>query len=217
MKTLVLALIALTGISQAQEAVACRFLCFARAKDGTAKLIAAGANGQPLDCPLPLSMPSNPVPLVPKNGSIEFRKAVTDTAPVAVAKVPAGIKSAYVLMLPSEGKEGQIHDVVVIDDSPKGFPKDGCVVLNLYQQNVRFIIGEHQILLPPGKTAPLERPKKIDEFNMSATAFQFQSGEEWRTASESLIRFPEGQRHLFVTYVDPATKRPRLKSFRIEG
>jgi len=215
MKTLALTLLAILGVAHAQESVACRFLCFERAKDGTTKFIAAGAGGQAVDCPLPISMPSAPVSLVAKNGVIEFRKAVGDAAPSAVAKVPAGVGSAFVLMLPPTGNEGRIHDVVVIEDSEKGFPKDGCVVLNLYEQNVRFIIGEHQVLLPPGKTAPLERPKKLDEFNMGATAFQFQSGEEWRTASESLMRFPEGQRHLFVTFVDPATKRPRLKSFRI--
>ncbi len=200
---------------QAAAQISCRLLCFERAKDGTAVLVAAGADGEAVDCPLPLGMPSPPVPLPAKDGVIEFRKSPADPAPAAVARVPAGTNRVFILFVPQGEKGDRLHETVVIEDSPKGFPQDGCVVLNLYQRNVRFVIGEHKVMLPPGRTAPLARPAERDDFNMSAVVFQFETGETWRTASESKIRFAEGQRHLFVTFVDPATKRPRLRSFRI--
>ncbi len=200
---------------QAAAQISCRLLCFERAKDGTAALVAAGEDGGAVDCPLPLGMPSQPVSLSAKGGVIEFRKSPADPAPAATARMPAGANRVFILFLPPAEKEDRLHETVVIEDSPKDFPQDGCVVLNLYQRNVRFVIGEHRIMLPPGKTAPLARPVERDDFNMSAVVFQFETGETWRTASESMIRFAEGQRHLFVTFVDPATKRPRLRSFRI--
>lgn len=214
---LFLALLAIAGAQEGAPPVACRFLCFARAKDGTAALVAAAPGGKAADCPLPLSTFSKPVALLPAGGVIEFRKAAGDPAAVTSARIPAGMKQALLLFLPSEDEGKQLHETVVLEDSPKAFPADGSVVLNLYRQNVRFILGEHQILLPPGKTASLARPVKRDQFNMAAIAFQFQTGESWRTAAETMVRFPEGQRHLFVTFVDPATKRPRMRSFRVDG
>jgi hypothetical protein len=196
------------------SAVTCRFLAFDRSSDGTASLFAAGPGEQPVDCPLGTGSLSQPVKLVAPDGKIAFRKKATDPTPAAVATVPAGLMTAIILFIPRSGGDG--YGTVVIEDSAKGFPADGCVVLNLYQSDVRFVIGEHKVLLPSGKTAALARPVQRDAFNMSAIAFQFQQGKDWRTAAESMIRFAEGQRHLFVTYVDAKAKRPRLKSIRVD-
>lgn len=197
------------------SSVSCRFLCFERSADGTEKLVAKGSGGAFADCPLPLSIPSAPVALDASGGVIGFRKSADDAGVAATARIPAGVKKAFILFLPAAGKAPQLHETVVIEDSAKGFPQDGCVVLNLYQADVRFVIGEHKIQLRPGGTTALQRPAKRDDFNMSGIAFQFQTGGDWRTAAESMIRFPEGQRHLFVTFIDPKTKRPRLRSFRM--
>lgn len=195
--------------------VSCRFLCFQPSADGTSKLVAKASGGAFADCPLPLSIPSGPVALEAPGGVIGFRKSAGDDATAATARIPAGVKNAFIVFLPATGKGPQLYETVVIEDSAKGFPKDGCVVLNLYQADVRFVIGEHKIRLRPGGTAALQRPAKRDDFNMSGIAFQFETAGDWRTAAESMVRFPEGQRHLFVTFIDPKTKRPRLRSFRM--
>jgi len=213
----ILAALFFIGISHAEETVACRFLCFTRAKDGTAELVSKGVEGAPVKCPLPLADFSKPFALVPVGGVIEFRKTSEDPVPVVTAKIPAGVKQALVIFLPVEDEGKLLHRTLVLDQSSKGFPESGCLVTNLYSQSVRFAIGEHQILLPAGKTAPLNRPGKRDEFNMAGVTFQFQTGETWRTASESMIRFVEGQRHLFITFVDPATKRPKLRIFQLDA
>lgn len=213
---LLLLLPGLLSVARAQDApaVTCRFLTFERPADGIASLVAMGPGDQPVDCQLRSSGLSDPVKLVAPDGKIAFRKAAADPAPATVATVPAGWMSAIILFIPKGGRDE--FGTVVIEDSAKGFPADGCVVLNLYQLDVRFVIGEHKVLLPSGKTTALARPVERDEFNMAAVAFQFQQGKDWRTAMESLIRFPEGQRHLFVAYVDAKVKRPRMKSFRVD-
>lgn len=211
---LLLALLSTVGAQDGAAVVTCRFLAFERSPDGIAALIAMAPGDQPVDCPLAMSALSKPVKLVAPGGKINFRKAATDPAPAAVATVPAGATAAIILFIPKGGESG--FGAVAIEDSAKGFPADGSVVLNLYKADVRFVIGEHKVLLPSGRIATVARPQKRDDFNMSGIAFQFQQGADWRTAAETMVRFPEGQRHLFVTYVDPRTNRPRLKSFRVD-
>jgi hypothetical protein len=216
MKLVIMLCLVLAALAAGQDVpvVTCRFLCFERPPDGTAALVAIAPGNQPVDCPLNTASLSKPVKLAAGNGTIEFRKTAADPAPLAVAKVPGGMVAAVILFVPKGVEQG--YGTVVIEDSAKGFPPDGCVVLNLYQSDVRFVIGEHKILLPAGKTAALARPTQLDGFNMAGVAFQFQQGKDWRTAAETLLRFPEGQRHLFVTHVDPKTKRPRMRSFRVD-
>jgi hypothetical protein len=49
---------------------------------------------------------------------------------------------------------------------------------------------------------------------MAQVVFQFQQGDTWRTASESLLRFLPGMRYLILAYVDPASGRPRIATYQ---
>lgn len=219
MKLRLLALLALSlpTLLPAQEAARlnCRFLRFERGSQSPAPLYVMGAEGkEPTECPLPQDQLSKPVALSPVNGTLAFHAAPQGGGePVAVAKVPTGLTQALLMFLPSD-EENRAYNVVVLDGSEKGYPKDGALVVNLYNQDVRFILGEHKVQLPPGKVAALGRPAQRDNFNMAPVAFQFRTDDQWRMAYESMIRFPEEQRHLFVSYVDPRTKRPRVRSYR---
>ncbi|WP_193213284.1 hypothetical protein [Luteolibacter marinus] len=195
--------------------VTCRILCLNRAKDAPEKFVANGADGAIVDCPLPIDTPSNPVVLAADGAKLGFYASAGDPSPAVTAKIPSGLSDLLLIFVPGEEAGAPPYRALVLDHSPKGFPDDGCLVVNLYQKDIRFVIGEHRGLLPAGKSYPLARPAKRDDFNMAGLAFQFQSGEKWRTAAETMVRFAGGQRHLFVTFVDSKTKRPRLRSFRV--
>lgn len=193
--------------------IACRLLNFQRDGGGVDVLFVVDpASGEAIECKVPRDKLSNPIRLPLADRSLVFRTAPNE-APAAKAAVPKAIREALVLFLPSDDPERKFQ-VVVIDGSKKAYPVGGCLVLNLYNENVRFIVGEHKILLPAGKTASVERPEQRNNFNMAAVIFQFRSKGGWRSAYETMSRFPEGQRHLYVTYVDPKSRRPKVRSYR---
>ena len=57
-------------------------------------------------------------------------------------------------------------------------------------------------------------PTKRDAFNMAPVVFQFQQGENWRNASESMLRFLPGMHYLMFAFVEAASGRPRIVTFQ---
>lgn len=190
----------------------CRLLNFERGGNGNNELIVVDQEGLPVQCKLPSDSLSKPVKLPVIERKLIFRREIAEP-PVAIATVPSGITEALLVFLPSDDPKFDYRPVV-LDGSKKGFPESGCLVLNIYSEEVRFILGEHKIMLPPGKTAKLERPEQRDNFNMAGVVFQFKTDKGWRAAYETMSRFPEGQRHLYIAYVDPKSKRPKVRSYR---
>ncbi|MCP5547399.1 MAG: hypothetical protein H7A50_08505 [Akkermansiaceae bacterium] len=203
-----------TAITRAAEQrfVSCRLLNFQRDGGGVSEVFVLSAEGEALKCDVPRDNLSKPVPLPVVGKALVFRSEA-DGPPVSSPKVSENLRDALVLFLPPEKPDAGFR-AVVIDGSEKSFPESGSLVLNLYSEEVRFVLGEHKILLPAGKTATLQRPAERDNFNMAAVMFQFRSKTGWRSAYETKSRFPEGQRHLYVSYVDPKGNRPRIRAYR---
>lgn len=216
MKILLFVLFALPSLIHADEdgRISCRLLNFQRDGGGLDKLyVVDPASGEQIECKVRRDKLSEPVRLPLANGSLVFRLSPGDAEPASTAVVPKAIRKALVLFLPT-ADEKQKFRTVVLDGSEKSFPESGCLVLNLYSENVRFILGENKILLPAGKTVTLGRPEERDNFNMAGVIFQFNAKGEWRSAYESKSRFPKGQRHLYISYVDPKTRRPKVRAYR---
>ena len=192
--------------------VTCRFLCFETAKDATAELLAAGKDGKPEKIPLTLDTLSKPVVLKAENGEISFQKEGPAAAPVATARIPATINDAIILFLPTT-KDGLVHETFVLDSSAKAFPKGSSVVLNICRQKAKITIGEEEFEIKPNAFIRRSRPAKLDQFNMANVKALLEIDQAWRTAFESPVRFLVDQRNLFVTYIDPASQRPRFWSF----
>ena len=51
-------------------------------------------------------------------------------------------------------------------------------------------------------------------FNIATGVFEFLQEDQWRTASESSLRFVSGMRYLIFAYTDPESGRPRVKTFQ---
>lgn len=191
--------------------VTCRFLCFEPAKDGTTTLVAPGKDGNSEKIPLTADTLSQPIVLKSEKGVITFLKEGSETVPAATAQIPAAAKDAIIFFLPTT-KDGLIHETLVLDASVKAFPKGSSVIVNTCQQKAKITIGEHEFEIPPNASANHGRPATLDEFNMATVKAQLEIDQSWRTAFESNVRFVGDQRNLFVTYIDPVTKRPRMWS-----
>ncbi|BCU78403.1 hypothetical protein [Luteolibacter sp. LG18] len=200
------------GFSQEARTVECRFLGFGTNESTTSALTVAD-NGADITCPLPTTQLSPKVTCYAKGDKIPFLSS--DRKPLAVAAIPAGVRSALLVFvrMPGQADTPQWR-IFVIEDSPKNFPDGGAYVANFYGNDIRFIIGEHKVMLHSAASGGYPMPKERDDFNMSPVIFQFANGEKWRTANESALRFLPGTRYLIFAYVDPVSGRPKISTYQ---
>ena len=214
------ALIALLPLAHAQEAptIKIRTLCFERDPSGIDKLVVFKEDKSTVKLIFPESFPSQPEKVPVVNGSVFFHNpAQLDAPPIAIAKIPAGIKEALIIFFPSTGTEPTtVYDTVVINASLKGIPEDGALIMNIYSHDVRVVVGEHRILLPPGKSTGVARPKERNDYNMAAVVFQTEINGQWTTIAETAIHFPPDQQQFFLTYPDARTKSLALRTYQID-
>ena len=209
-----LALATLTSRSNAQDTrpVSCRLICI----DGATPpgpLLHGATRETEITVEVPTDNLSAPVACAARNHTIQFL-AKDSRKPVANATIPPTARHAVLLFLPAKPTDSLPWQIFVIEDNPRNFPDGGGFVANFYQHDIRFVIGEHKIQLRPAKSTHFAQPTQRDDFNMAPVVFQFQQGDSWRTASESLVRFIPGVRFLLVAYVDPASGRPKIATYQ---
>lgn len=219
-RILLLTTLFFTASAPAQEVpvVQVRTLCFERVASGTDKLAVVKPDQSIVELGFPESFPSAKEKVPVTEGKVFFRDPKDLLGlPVAIAKIPSGLKNALVMFFPSGGAEDEpAYKTVVIDASLKGIPEDGVLVMNIFPQDVRVVIGEHRVLLPAGKTAGLARPKQRNDYNMAAVVFQAQVDSEWKTAAETLVAFPPKLQQFFISYPDSRTQRLAFRGYKID-
>ncbi len=206
---------ALTGAEDLRQ-INCRFLSFG-GNGELASAIALSGKGEEIICPLSETRISSKVVCFAKNNAISFLSA-TDRKPLATATIPAGVNSALLVFVRNssgaDAKSPPAWRVFIIDDDKKNFPKGGAYIVNFYNKDIRFIIGEHKGMLQPAGAHGYAMPTERDTFNMAAVVFEFLQGEKWRPASESALRFLPGIRYLMIAFVDPISGRPSVKTYQ---
>ena len=216
MRLLCICLFALCPIlSHAQEArkVSCRFVCFEGAVPPP-PLINVFDKGIEVTCTVPANTFSEPLVCYAKTNVITFVSS-DNRATVATANIPEHVKAAILVFVPAAKAADPVQwRIFVIEDTVKNFPDGGAFVANLYKQDIRFILGEKNIILKSGTDHGFARPEKRDAFNMAPVIFQFQQNDAWRTTSETLLRFVPGMRYLIFAYIDTASGRPRISTFQ---
>lgn len=177
-------------------------------------MLTASADGVESPVAVPTGSLSATAPCYSKTNVFNFLSAA-DRTPAATATIPADVKSAILVFVALPKAPGTLPwRVFVIEDSAKNFPDGGAFVANFHSQDIRFVIGENKLMLHPAGSHGVARPTQRDDFNMAAVAFQFQQGDNWRNASESMVRFLPGMRYLMFAFVDAASGRPRVVTFQ---
>lgn len=206
-------LVLLTALTApAQNQVSCRLLGFPGADPPTVAVKAA--DGTRVTREVPAGSLSEPLACLPEQGVIRFEHPEGGDPGtrrlLASAKVPGQARALILVFVPAGAQAEPPWRVVVFEDSARQFPDGGALVANFHQAEIRCLVGEHRLNLAPGLTKPVARPERRDDFNMAPVIFQFQHDGQWRTASESMLRFTPGQRYLLLCHADPASGRPRV-------
>lgn len=130
-----------------------RTLCFQRDSTGVDKLAVVKPDLSVVEIRFPESLPSGAIRVPLIEGKVVFRDpAKLNGKAVAIANIPSSLKNALILFFPGDGgEEDLLYKTVVVDASLDGIPEDGALVMNIFPQAVRVVIGEHRILLPRGK------------------------------------------------------------------
>ena len=193
--------------------VTCRFLALL-AESPPPALLNVGEGDVEVACAVNTDVPSPETKCYALGNTISFI-GVSDRKLIAKATLPPSGNAFILLLLP--GPKSEVVPswrIYVIEDSAKSFPDGGAYVVNLYKQNIRFVIGEHKIVLNPGDSYGVVMPGKLDDFNMAPVVFEFQQEENWKLAKETSLRFLPGSRYMMFAYLDPATNQPRITTCR---
>ncbi len=216
MRTLSLCLLLLYPVlikAEDGRRVDCRFVSLSSDTPPPA-MLTASADGAGNPVAVPTGSLSKASPCFSKTNTFSFLSAA-DRTPAATATIPADVKAAILVFVAAPKTAGSLPwRVFVIEDSAKNFPDGGAFVANFHNQDIRFVIGENKVMLHPAGSHGVSRPEQRDDFNMAAVAFQFQQGDSWRNASETMLRFLPGMRYLMFAYVDSASGRPRIVTFQ---
>lgn len=204
-------------LAQETPSVTIRALCFQRDATGIDRLAVKAPEQPVIEIKFPESFFTQKTKVPVTGGKVVFfNPANLAGTPIAVATIPEGMKSVLILFFPVEGdKDKMVYRTSVIDASLQGVPKDGAMVMNLYPKEVRAVIGEHRVLLKPGITAGVARPKERNDYNMSPVVFLAETGGEWKVVSETLVRFPEDNQQFFISYPDGQSGRLSFRALQI--
>ncbi len=219
MRILLLSLLLLlpdTGSAQEVRQVPCRFLRLG-GDDDSETVLAPSVKGAEVNCPLSTSSISAEIICSVVGSTINFHSR-GDQKTAGIVTLPVTAKRALLVFVktPSKGETGKPGAlpwrILAIEDTPRNFPEGGAFIANFYNNDIRFVVGEHRGMLHPagghGYAMPLER----DSFNMAPVVFEFLYNGQWRTVKENNLRFLPTIRYLIFAYVDPESGRPRIST-----
>lgn len=151
---------------------------------------------------------------VPVNGSLVlYKSAMVDpknpqASVAASVKVSGNIKKAILLIVTAGSNANPPYRMVLLDDSPSGFPKGECRVLNLIPADTAVEAGEHKLPVKPGTLVAVPAVKKKNEFNMAQTNFYMKEGENWTPITERQLQFLDEFRRIFIIHTTPGSNQP---------
>lgn len=151
---------------------------------------------------------------VPVNGALVlYKSAMVDpknpqASLAASVKVPQNLKKAIILIVNAGPNANPPYRMVLIDDSPTGFPKGECRVLNLIPAETAVEAGEHKLPVKPGAMVAIPTVKKKNEFNMAQTNFYMKEGENWNPFTERQLQFLDEFRRIFIIHTTPGSNQP---------
>jgi len=202
----ILAVIAITlaTATAAPRIVNCRVIAFSKSPDMPAELFSLAKSKGEFAKTIPsLSVETLPAELaVSEEGEIPFTAAADPVGPViATAKIPPGVKNAYLFLLPDHTPDDAVRfQIVTIEDSPENTPPGGAMIHNASPVEARVTVGREIYPLPPGKSLGIPNPTEKDEFNMAALKIESETGGQWTTIKDGLTRFSMRDSYLIFTF-----------------
>ncbi len=195
-----------------------RVLCFERIGNTLDRIVVLKEDKSLEEIIFSATFPSSRVKVPVFGGKVTFLDpADPGGKPLARTSIPSGLKDVLIMFFPNpdQNEDATSYKTVAIDASTSGIPEDGALLLNLDTKDVRAVVGEHRIILKPGKKAGLKRPQKRNDYNMTPVVFLQQKNEDWKTVVETLVRFPPGVQQFFVSYPKQGSGKLAIRAFQI--
>ena len=153
-----------------------------------------------------------------RSASVDPKNLMANLA--ASVKIPPSTKRAMLIILPApaeskpvDGKPAESNPsyrIVLIDDSPKAFPKGESRVLPLITVEAAIEAGEHKLPIHPGVITNVPAVRKVNPYNMAQTNFYFKQGGAWVTFVERQLQFLDAYRRVFIVHVTPGATQPEV-------
>lgn len=198
-----------------------RTLCLQRIDGIKEVLLVSGDPANPKLTPLPLytSDYSDEVAVTMNSKTVRFAikktngKGEEELQIVAEGQLNDGARQVAVF-LPS-GKKKQPYRTLFMNESATEFPMGSTRIVNYTSANVQFIIGEHGLMLKPGKVGMVPLPQKVNSMNQCTVKLYYQDNNGvWILSNSSGWKVSDRTRTMALTYIHPRTKRPTVNSFR---
>lgn len=151
---------------------------------------------------------------VPVNGSLMLYKTASvdkqnpQASLAASVKVPQNFKRGILVVVSAGPDANPPYRLVLLDDSPAGFPKGESRVLSLVPVETAIEAGEHKLPLASGKVTNIPAVKKVNEFNMAQTNFYYKEGANWTAFTERQLQYIDEFRRIFIIHVTPGSTQP---------
>ena len=124
--------------------------------------------------------------------------------------LPAGLKRAVVIVLPTAPDSDMPYRLLLVDDSAQAFPGGESLVLPLISVRTAVQAGEHRIPLEPGRISRIPAVRRVNEFNMAQTNFYYQHGESWIPFAERQLQYIAASRRIFIIHATPGALQPTV-------
>jgi len=200
--------------------VTARTLCFSRVADDADIFISAPEKPHQIMLPVHGFSPEFKCQLI-KNVAIFYKiEGVDDQGKpkkviMARGKAPTGARKVLCYFVPAAKGSKTPYEVKILNDGLRDFPMGHTRVLNLFGGEVAFQFGEHVKRLKPGGMVNVSLVKKKDAYNMAPVVCKMQTSDgKWRTISETQMKFTDRKRLMVVSFIDQATRRPRLRFYK---
>lgn len=209
-------------LGQETKKITLRTLCFAHV-NGIKMLYLPGEKpGELAEVPLFTEVFSLPVVATSTGGKVSFLLSKEPPAPgktppmLPPVNLPNSSKVLF-LFLPNPGKEVP-YQIVAMGDDEASFPMGTTKAMNLTPANLRFDLGEFAedkgILVAPGKTAIIERVKKVNHLNQFDAKVLYEiKPKEFTPFYNSRWRSVDGKRDIAIAYLDPTSKQPMVNLY----
>ena len=132
---------------------------------------------------------------------------------VARVRIPSKLNKILLVFFPGKQKDKEAYRVLALDDSVGGFPRGAIQCFNLSGQPVLLKLEKKRYEIKSGDRRIILNPP-VNEFNHSAMYAHTKKDDQWRRIGAGLWPHPGNKRVLQFFYVDPVSRRVKLKGIK---
>jgi len=154
-----------------------------------------------------------------QNGKVTIRKKEVNAeggivyTPILKVTIGANIKEPLLILLPAAGEKS--YKAYVIDQSRRKFPNGSYKIFNLSSSLIRGLVGKTRVNVSPGKLFSFNPSSNVED--IMDVHFQYMKAEKWKTFGRSRWVKVQEKRTLLCVYVDPRTKRMKIRGVNMKS